>query len=77
MNDDERRDWIEMKAFLIRAIPTVDNQLIFTDKSVSSEDYDFLIDKVKMYRTNLEQVLQLLQADDDSQWKLLMIITTD
>jgi|GEM_PF-2711041 len=66
MTSDERRDLFELKAFLEKAIVRVDNQLIFTDPDVSERDYDFLIDKVKMYRNNLEQILQLLQTDDDS-----------
>jgi hypothetical protein len=67
MTSDERRDLLELKAFLEKAIVTVDDQLIFTDPDVSKRDYDFLIDKVKMYRNNLEQILQLLQTDDDNQ----------
>lgn len=67
MTDDERGDLIDLKAFLEKAIVKVDDQLIFTDPDVSKTDYDFLIDKVRMYRNNLEQILKLLPADDNNQ----------
>ncbi len=67
MTDDERRNLLDLKTFLEKAIVRVDDQLIFTDPDVSDRDYDFLIDKVRMYRNNLEQILQLLQANDENQ----------
>ena len=65
MTEDERRDLLELKAFLERAINEVDDQLIFTDPSVSQKDYDFLITKVKKYRENLQQIIEFFQAGNE------------
>jgi hypothetical protein len=61
MTKEERQLLLELKAFLVKAIDMVDDQLIFTDPSVSQRDYDFLIDKVKMYRDNLETINKSLE----------------
>lgn len=61
MTEDERRDLLELKAFLERSIEDVDNDLIFTDRSVSARDYDFMIEKIRMYRKSLVQIIELLK----------------
>lgn len=60
MTDDERRDLLELKVFLEKAILAVEDDLIVTDPRLSKEDYDFLIDKARMYRNNLNQIIKLL-----------------
>ncbi|GAB4028233.1 hypothetical protein [Spirosoma koreense] len=63
MTDDERKDLLELKAFLEKAILSVEDDLIITDPTLSRKDYLFLIDKVKMYRKNLTQIMELLKED--------------
>lgn len=54
MSDAERNDLLELKAFLERAIPLVEDDLILTVPRLSQKDYEFLIDKARMYRNNLD-----------------------
>ena len=60
MTDDERNDLLELKAFLEKAIIAVEDDLIITDPRLSQKDYQFLIDKIKMYRKNLGQINESL-----------------
>lgn len=60
MTDDERKDLLELKAFLEKAIIAVEDDLIITDPRLSQKDYQFLIDKIKMYRKNLGQINESL-----------------
>ena len=61
MSDDERNDLLELKAFLEKAILAVEDDLIITDPRLSKKDYEFLIDKARMYRNNLDQISDLLK----------------
>ena len=65
MTEAERRDLLELKKFLERAINEVDDQLIFTDPSVSKGDYDFLITKVKECRENLQQITVIFETSNE------------
>lgn len=60
MTDDERNDSLELKAFLEKAILSVEDDLIITDPRLSKKDYKFLVDKARMYRANLNQIINLL-----------------
>ena len=62
--EDKRHDLLELKKFLERAINEVDDQLIFTDPSVSKGDYDFLITKAKKYRENLQQITVIFETSN-------------
>ena len=61
MTDDERNDLPELKAFLEKAIPQVEDDLILTDPRLSKQDYQFLIDNARMYRNNLNQINKSLE----------------
>jgi hypothetical protein len=61
MTDDERNDLLELKTFLEKAIVAVEDDLIITDPRLSQRDYQFLINKIKMYRKNLSQINKLLR----------------
>ena len=60
MSNDERNDLLELKAFLEKAILSVEDDLIITDPRLSKKEYKFLVDKARMYRTNLNQIINLL-----------------
>lgn len=62
MTDDERSDLRELKAFLEKAILSVEDDLILTDPRLSKADYDFLVNKARMYRNNLNQIIELLKT---------------
>lgn len=60
MTEDERNDLLELKSFLEKAIRSVEDDLITTDPRLSKADYQFLINKARMYRDNLNQIIELL-----------------
>jgi len=60
MTDAEKNDLLELRVFLEEAIRSVENDLIVTDPRLSQEDYKFMIDKARMYRNNLNQIIELL-----------------
>ncbi len=57
MSDDEQNDLLELQAFLEKAIPQVEKQLINYPPDGSEKDYRFLIDKAVMYRDMLRQTI--------------------
>jgi hypothetical protein len=61
MTDDERNDLLELKAFLEKAIPQVEMQLINYPPDGLRKDYQFLIDKAVMYRDVLRQTIKRLE----------------
>ncbi|MVM38225.1 hypothetical protein GO730_12650 [Spirosoma sp. HMF3257] len=64
MTDEERNDLLELKAFLEKALISVEDDLILTDPRLSKNDYDFLIKKARMYRNNLDKVIELLNESN-------------
>lgn len=60
MTDAEKNDLLELRVFLEEAIRSVENDLIVIDPRLSQEDYKFMIDKARMYRNNLNQIIELL-----------------
>ena len=61
MTDAERNDLLELKAFLEKAIPQVEGQLVNYPPDGSRKDYQFLIDKAVMYRDVLRQTIKRLE----------------
>ncbi|GAB4019989.1 hypothetical protein GCM10028808_59630 [Spirosoma migulaei] len=64
MTEDEHTDLLRLKAFLEKALISVEDDLILTDPRLSKNDYDFLIKKARMYRNNLDKVIELLNESN-------------
>lgn len=64
MTDDERYDLRELKAFLEKAIPLIEQQLIDYPSDGETQDYQFLIEKAIMYRESLKQIINQLATDE-------------
>jgi hypothetical protein len=63
MTHEERSDLLELKAFLEKALPLTEQELIYFSLNGSKENYQFLIDKAIMYRETLKKINQQLEED--------------
>ena len=63
MTENEYTDLLELKAFLEKAIPLIQQQLIDYPTNGKKRDYQFLIEKAIMYRETLKQINQQLETD--------------
>jgi len=60
MSDDERRDWLGMKAKLRNYLVEVDEQILTYPIRGSDEGHDFLIKKAISYRDSIVKINLLL-----------------
>lgn len=67
MTDDERQDLLEMKAFLMRAIEQLQEELLTFPADGSEDDYLFMIAKAVMYRETFKKVMKQLENDFDDE----------
>lgn len=64
MNDSERSDFLELKTFLEKALPLIEQQLIDYPPDGLNENYRFLVEKAIMYRETLKRINQQLNTDE-------------
>ena len=60
MSEDERQDWIRMKATLEDYIIEVDKEILLYTVRADDEKHDFLMKKAIQYRNTLIKINELL-----------------
>lgn len=60
MSEDERQDWLRMKAILEDYLIEVDKEILLYSVRGDDEKHDFLIKKAIQYRNTLIKINELL-----------------
>ena len=60
MSEDERQDWLRMKAILEDYLIEVDKEILLYTVRGDDEKHDFLIKKAIQYRNTLIKINELL-----------------
>lgn len=60
MSDDERQDWLRMRAILEEYLIEVDKELLLYSIRGDDEKHNFLVKKAIQYRNTITQISELL-----------------